>query len=254
MRLRVGEGHRLAALRRVADQPLAEREPHLPDRVASRDRRVAAAPGAAGRRRSGRPSRRRRRGASRRDRRRCRASRRGRGSGRRSQRRPRAGVRGREWRALRRRAGARRPRRPRSAARAGERTPRERLGAGAAARRERASDGASSARATRRVALEGIRAAPVRREHVVLVFEAHAEREQDLALRVHAAVHALLDAVDRAKRDRALRASWAWVIRRFSRSSRTRFGCRALLIVTCIPHGPHELGRCRFVSATREFL
>src|SRR5262245_45844063 len=31
---------------------------------------------------------------------------------------------------------------------------------------------------------------------------------------------------------RAFRASWAWVINRFSRSSRTRFGCRALLIIT----------------------
>ena len=62
-----------------------------------------------------------------------------------------------------------------------------------------------------------------RRKHLVLVLEAQPEREQDLALRVHAAVHALFDAVDRAQRDRALRASWAWVISRFSRSSRTRF-------------------------------
>src|SRR5262245_30907436 len=43
-----------------------------------------------------------------------------------------------------------------------------------------------------------------RREHVILVFEAHAEREQDLALGVHAAVHALLDTVDRAKGDLGL--------------------------------------------------
>src|SRR5262245_31990953 len=40
-----------------------------------------------------------------------------------------------------------------------------------------------------------------RREHLILVLEAQAEREQDLALGVHAAVHALLHAVDRAEGD-----------------------------------------------------
>jgi GTP cyclohydrolase II len=39
------------------------------------------------------------------------------------------------------------------------------------------------------------------REHLVLVFEAQSECEQDLPLRIHPAVHALFDTVDRPKRD-----------------------------------------------------
>src|SRR5688572_3645874 len=53
----------------------------------------------------------------------------------------------------------------------------------------------------RRIAAELARHHASRREHVVLVLEPQTEREQDLALRVHPAVHALLDAVDRAQRD-----------------------------------------------------
>jgi hypothetical protein len=39
-----------------------------------------------------------------------------------------------------------------------------------------------------------------RREYVILVLEAHPQSKQDLALRVHAAVHSLFDAVNGAKR------------------------------------------------------
>src|SRR5262249_51212557 len=53
---------------------------------------------------------------------------------------------------------------------------------------------------------------------------------------------------------RALRASWAWVMRRFSRSSRTRFGCRALLNVTGVPQSPREWGDAPFFRRAREFL
>lgn len=42
------------------------------------------------------------------------------------------------------------------------------------------------------------------REDLILVFEAHSESEQDLALGIHAAVHALFDAVNGAKRDLGL--------------------------------------------------
>lgn len=39
------------------------------------------------------------------------------------------------------------------------------------------------------------------RKHLVLVFEAQSESEQDLPLGIHAAVHALFDTVDRPERD-----------------------------------------------------
>ncbi len=40
-----------------------------------------------------------------------------------------------------------------------------------------------------------------RRKDLILVLESQAERKEDLPLGVHAAVHALFDAVNRAKRD-----------------------------------------------------
>jgi len=40
-----------------------------------------------------------------------------------------------------------------------------------------------------------------RRKHLVLVFEAQSESEKDLPLGIHAAIHTLLDTVDRAKCD-----------------------------------------------------
>ena len=39
------------------------------------------------------------------------------------------------------------------------------------------------------------------RKHLIFVFEAQSESEQDLSLGVHAAVHTLFDTVDRPKRD-----------------------------------------------------
>ena len=42
------------------------------------------------------------------------------------------------------------------------------------------------------------------REHLVFFLEALAQCQKDLSLRVHPAVHALLDAVNRAKRDLGL--------------------------------------------------
>src|SRR5271157_5320548 len=44
----------------------------------------------------------------------------------------------------------------------------------------------------------------IRRKYIVLVLESQPEGEEDLALRVHPAIHALFDAVDRAQRDLGL--------------------------------------------------
>src|SRR5262245_26151985 len=72
-----------------------------------------------------------------------------------------------------------------------------------------------------------------RREDLVLVLEAQAEREQDLALGVHAAGHTLLDAVDRAKGDPRL-------------AGELRLGHESILPQLAHPVRLHRLGPVRF--------
>jgi hypothetical protein len=98
------------------------------------------------------------------------------------------------------------------------------------------------------------------REHLILVFEAQSESEQDLPLGIHAAVHTLFDTVDRPERDlrfaRKLGLGHQTIFAKLSNailSNRVRFinFHNALLARQLCSEGFSKLGQLFVVSTDR---